>query len=62
MRAPEASAYALCAALLPDIAPTAAGALGPDATDRANHIECQARMKTVRAWFLAQIKAGTLVP
>lgn len=54
--------YSLCAALLPDDAPTAAGALTSDAQDRANHIECQARMKGINAWFKEQIKAGTLVP
>lgn len=54
--------YALCAALLPDEGPTAAGALTPDAQDRANHMECQARMKGLNAWFKEQFEAGTLVP
>lgn len=48
--------------MMPDGALTAQAALTADATNGARYLTCQAQMKTVRAWFLAQIKAGTLVP
>jgi hypothetical protein len=48
--------------MVPDGALTAQAALAADATNGAQYLTCQAQVKTLRAWFLAQIKAGTLVP
>lgn len=41
---------------------TADCALSADSTNGAQYLTCQAQVKTLHAWFLAQIKAGTLVP